>query len=95
MLSEKPVPVITGRQPMTLHVLVYMACMLVSISALVAYVLPFCGLRKGFLAKTPQLKEAVLRSCEADRGVRQLRAGHRIMLCRRCRGMKDDGASLR
>ena len=87
MLSEKPVPVMTGRQPMTLHVFVYIACMFASISAVLVYLSPFIGLRKGLLAKTPQVKEVVLRSCNADSGVKQLRVGHISMLCRRCSGV--------
>jgi hypothetical protein len=45
MLSETPVPVITGRQPMTLHVFVYMACMFASISAVLVFGLHVTKLR--------------------------------------------------
>jgi len=95
MLSEKPVPVITGRQPTTLHVFVYIACIFASISVLLAYVLVFRGVMYGLFVNTPQQKESVFCSCKDDNGVRQFRTGHRIMLCRKCSGLKEDGAILR
>ena len=57
-MSEKPVPVMTGKQPMTLQKFVYMACMFVSISALAANFSPFLGAMYGFFAATPHLKVA-------------------------------------
>ena len=41
ILSEKPVAVMTGQEPITLQVLVYNALMFASISWKVVYLVPF------------------------------------------------------